>query len=54
MKRTPVLSIWSISFIITVVFAESLNVVFWMSFAVFAMMSIYIEKNKNRLENESE
>lgn len=54
MKRTPTLTIWAISFIIMVIFAESLNAVFWVSFAVFAMMSLYIEKHSDRLERERE
>ena len=54
MKRTPTLSIWAISFIIMVMCAESLNAVFWMSFTVFAIMSLYIEKHSKRLENEEE
>lgn len=52
MKRTPTLTIWILSFIIMVIFAESLNVIFWISFTAFAIMSIYIEKNSNRLKNE--
>lgn len=54
MKRTPALTIWTISFLTMVIFAESLNTAFWMSFTVFAIMSIYIEKHSKRLENEEE
>lgn len=54
MKRTPTLTIWAISLIIMIMFAESLNTAFWMSFTVFAIMSIYIEKHSKRLENEEE
>lgn len=54
MKRTPTLTIWMASFIVMVIFAESLNAIFWMSFTVFAAMSIYIEKYSKRLENEEE
>lgn len=54
MKRTPTLTIWIISFIVMAIFAESLNAIFWMSFTVFAIMSIYIEKHSGRLENEEE
>lgn len=54
MKRTPALTIWIISFILVIIFAESLNTVFWMSFTVFAIMSLYIEKHSKRLENEEE
>lgn len=52
MKRTPTLTIWIISFIVMVIFAESLSVVFWLSFSVFAIMSMYIEKHSKRFENE--
>lgn len=52
MKRTPTLTIWMISFIMVLMFAESLNVIFWLSFTVFAIMSIYIEKHSKRLEKE--
>lgn len=54
MKRTPTLTIWMASFILMVIFAESLNAIFWMSFTAFAAMSIYIEKHSKRLENEEE
>ena len=54
MKRTPALVIWIISFVVMILFIESLNAVFWMSFTVFAIMSIYIEKNSKRLEREEE
>ena len=52
MKRTPTLTIWIISFIVMVIFAESFNVIFWLSFTVFVIMSLYIEKHSKRLENE--
>lgn len=52
MKRAPTLTIWIISFVAMVLFAESLNIVFWLSFAVFAIMSLYIEKHSKRLEKE--
>lgn len=52
MKRTPTLTIWMISFIMVLIFAESLNVIFWLSFTVFAIMSIYIEKHSKHLEKE--
>lgn len=52
MKRTPTLTIWMISFIMVLIFAESPNVIFWLSFTVFAIMSIYIEKHSKRLEKE--
>lgn len=53
MKRTPTLAIWIISFIVMVIFVESLSVVFWLSFSVFAIMSMYIEKHSKRFENET-
>lgn len=54
MKRTPLLSIWAISFLIMVLFANSLNVVFWLSFTAFAACSVYIEKHSKRLEKEED
>lgn len=54
MKRTPAITIWALSFIMVIIFGESLNAIFWMSFTVFAIMSIYIEKHSKRLENEKE
>lgn len=52
MKRTPLLAIWVISFAMTILFANELNVVFWLSFAAFALCQICIEKNRKRLKRE--
>lgn len=54
MKRTPAITVWIISFIVMIIFSESLNIIFFLSFTVFAIMSIYIEKHSERLENEEE
>lgn len=54
MKRTPTISIWIISFIVMIIFCETLNFVFWLSFIVFAIISVYIEKHSERLEREEE
>ena len=52
MKRTPLLGIWAISFALTVLLANEMNIVFWLSFAVFALCSIYMEKHQKRLKRE--
>lgn len=52
MKRTPLLAIWAISFTLTVLLANEMNIVFWLSFAVFALCSIYMEKHQKRLKRE--
>lgn len=54
MKRTPTLTIWILSFIVMVIFCETMNFVFWMSFTSFAIMSIYIEKHSERLMREED
>ena len=52
MKRTPLLTIWAISLAMTILFANELNVIFWLSFVAFALCQVYIEKNKKILERE--
>ena len=54
MKRTPLFSIWVISFALTILLANEMNIVFWLSFAVFALCSIYMEKHQKRLKRESD
>lgn len=54
MRRTPTLTIWILSFVVMVVFCETMNCVFWMSFTSFAIMSIYIEKHSKRLIREED
>ena len=54
MKRTPLLAIWVISFALTILLANEMNIVFWLSFAVFALCSIYMEKHQKRLKRESD
>lgn len=52
MKRTPLLAIWAISFALTILLANEMNIVFWLSFTVFALCSIYMEKHQKRLKRE--
>ena len=52
MKRTPLFAIWAISFALTVLLANEMNIVFWLSFTVFALCSIYLEKHQKRLKRE--
>lgn len=54
MKRTQTLTLWIFSFIVMVIFCETLNCAFWMSFTSFAIMSIYIEKHSERLIREED
>ena len=50
MKRTPLLAIWAMSFTLTILLANEMNIVFWLSFTVFALCSIYMEKHQKRLK----
>lgn len=52
MRRTPLLAIWAISFALTILLANEMNIVFWLSFTVFALCSIYMEKHSKRLKRE--
>lgn len=52
MSKEVILAIWVISFAICVLSANAMGVVFWLSLVVFVLCSIYIEKNKKRLERE--
>lgn len=54
MKRTPILTIWSISLTLVILFANTLNAIFWLSFVAFCITSIYIEKHSKRLEKEED
>ncbi len=52
MKQSSIISTWVLSFITMVVFAESPNVIFYLSFIVFALMSLCIKKHDKEFENE--
>ena len=52
MKKTPLLTLWILSFAATVLFANAMNIIFWLSLIVFCICSVYIEKNSKRLEKE--
>ena len=54
MKRNSILTIWIVSFIMVLLFANIMNGIFWISFAVFVACSLYIEKHKERLEKEED
>ena len=49
MKTITIIAIWAISFAITALFANSLNIVFWLSFTAFCICSLYISKNKEKM-----
>lgn len=54
MKRTPLLTIWVLSFMVVALIANPDNCVFWIAVIVFSWASIYLEKHSERLENEDE
>ena len=54
MKTITIIAIWAISFATTALFANSLNMVFWLSFIVFCICSLYISKNKKRMLRDIE
>lgn len=54
MKRTPLLTIWVLSFMITALIANPESCVFWIAFIVFSWSSVYLEKHSKRLEQEDE
>ena len=49
LKVMPTMMIWVISLCTMIVFAEDMSTVFWIAFAVFCGVSIYIERNRKRL-----
>lgn len=51
MKQSSIISTWVLSFITMVVFAESPNVIFYLSFIVFTLMSLCIKKHDKEFEN---
>ena len=53
MKRTPILTIWVLSFAMMILFANIMNIVFWLSFVAFASTSVYIEKHSKRIEKDN-
>lgn len=52
MKATPLFAIWALSLIVMILFANSMNAIFWISFAVFGSCCVYIAKNEKRLTKE--
>lgn len=52
MKQSSIISTWVLSFITMVVFAESPNVIFYLSFIIFTLMSLCIKKHDKEFENE--
>lgn len=42
---------WLISFVFMVLFANTLCIMFWISFMSFSLASIYVIKNFNHLNN---
>lgn len=54
MKRTPLLTIWALSFFVMILLANPDKILFWIAFCVFSLSSAYIEKHSKRLEQENE
>lgn len=54
MKRTPLLTIWVLSFVVMILLANPEKVLFWIAFVIFSWSSLYIEKYKKRLKEEDE
>ncbi len=54
MKKTPLVTIWILSFILMVIYEDPYKIMFWISFAVFAWCSVYIGKHNKRFEHEDE
>lgn len=52
MKATPLFFIWAISFALMALFANSMNIMFWLSLIAFASCSVYMTKHRKRLEKE--
>lgn len=52
MKRTPLLAIWTISFALIILLANEMDIVFWLSFAVFALCSIHGKAPKEAKERD--
>lgn len=50
MKQSSIISTWVLSFITMVVFAESPNVIFYLSFIVFTLMSLCIKSTIRSLK----
>jgi len=54
MKTITIISIWAISFALSALFVNGLNIVFWLSFIVFCICSLYMAKNKERMLRDLE
>ena len=54
MKTITIIVIWAISFAFSALFANSLNIVFWLSFVSFCICSLYMAKNKERMLRDLE
>lgn len=48
------MTIWLISFLLSLAFIDSLSFFFWTSFTVFGLSSCYVAKNEKRIFRELE
>lgn len=49
MKTIIIMAIWTFSFAIAAISVCSMGTTFWLSFPVFALSSIYIQRNQKKL-----
>ena len=54
MKTRTIIAVWAISFALSALFVNGLNIVFWLSFAVFCACSLYMANNKERMLRDLE
>jgi hypothetical protein len=54
MRAIVVIVLWVVSFIGMAITFETLNVWFWLCFALYAFVSLYLEKHGKRLMRELE
>ena len=54
MKTMTIISIWAISFALSALFVNGLNIVFWLSFIVFCICSLYMANNKEKMLRDLE
>ena len=52
MKTICIMFIWTLAFVMAALSVSQMGVVFWVSFAVFAASSVYVQRNQKRLLRE--
>ncbi len=54
MKAIPLMTIWTVSFCVSLATVESLSFLFWISFIAFGITSCYMAKHEKRFFREIE